>query len=233
VTRIRGVAVVVPARDEQDTVAHCMRGIERSVQRLPRDVVASVTVVLDRCTDGTSAVVAAEFSGRPDRVAWPLSMCVGTGVGAVRHVGIQDALVRMRLPAEEVWVLNTDADSVVPPDWAVRHLHQAATGAVAVAGTVELAGPGADLHVACEPPCGGDRHGHVYGANLGVRADAYLAVGGFVPDGPGEDAALWRSLRAAGLPVVSPTSVRVRTSARLHGRATGGLADLLRARRGA
>jgi hypothetical protein len=73
----------------------------------------------------------------------------------------------------------------------------------------------------------------VYGANLGVRADAYLAVGGFPPVGAGEDAALWRALAAAGLPTASPTSVRVRTSGRLHGRARGGLADLLRARYGA
>src|SRR3954447_11495301 len=33
----------------------------------------------------------------------------------------------------------------------------------------------------------GTAHRHVYGANLGVRADAYLAVGGFPRDGAGED----------------------------------------------
>ena len=49
----------------------------------------------------------------------------GTGVGAVRDVGFRAAFGHLRLPTEEVWVLNTDADSVVPPDWAVRHLHHA------------------------------------------------------------------------------------------------------------
>jgi hypothetical protein len=48
-------------------------------------------------------------------------------------------------------------------------------------------------------------------------------------DGPGEDHGLWRRLQGAGHPVVQPTDVAVRTSARLHGRAAGGLADLLRA----
>lgn len=230
-TRITGVAVVVPARDEQETIALCLRGIEAALQQV--DVAAVVAVVLDRCTDGTAELVAAAFAGRPDRVAIPLATCAGTGVGAVRDVGIRAALAGLRLPAEEVWVLNTDADSVVPPDWALRHLRLAEDGSVAVAGTVDLAGPGPDLHLACEPACDGDRHAHVYGANLGVRADAYLAAGGFDPDGPGEDAGLWDALRAAGLPVVAPTAARVRTSARRHGRATGGLADLLRARHGA
>jgi LmbE family N-acetylglucosaminyl deacetylase len=73
----------------------------------------------------------------------------------------------------------------------------------------------------------GAEHRHVYGANLGVRADAYLAVGGFPADGAGEDHGLWERLRAAGYPLVSPASPRVTTSARLHGRAEGGLADLL------
>ena len=74
----------------------------------------------------------------------------------------------------------------------------------------------------------GDTHRHVYGANLGVRADAYLDVGGFPPDGAGEDHGLWGRLRAAGYTLAQPVGVRVRTSARLHGRADGGLAGLLR-----
>jgi hypothetical protein len=73
----------------------------------------------------------------------------------------------------------------------------------------------------------GERHINVYGANLGVRADAYLTVGGFPIDGVGEDHLLWEHLREAGLPTEQPVAVRVTTSARLHGRATGGLADLL------
>jgi hypothetical protein len=33
----------------------------------------------------------------------------------------------------------------------------------------------------------GATHGHVYGANLGVRADAYLRGGGFLAFGHGEE----------------------------------------------
>jgi hypothetical protein len=68
----------------------------------------------------------------------------------------------------------------------------------------------------------------VYAANLGVRADAWLAAGGFPHVPIGEEHALLTLLRAQGRPVTSSTTIRVRTSARLHGRAHGGLADLLR-----
>jgi hypothetical protein len=74
----------------------------------------------------------------------------------------------------------------------------------------------------------GDTHRHVYGAILGVPADAYLAVGGFPVHGPGEDHGLCRRLRAAGYTLAQPVGIRVRTSARLHGRADDGLAGLLR-----
>ena len=77
--------------------------------------------------------------------------------------------------------------------------------------------------------CTACTHHHVYGANLGVRADAYLRVGGFPADGSGEDHGLWQRLAAAGYTLVQPVGIRVRTSARLRGRADGGLAGLLRA----
>jgi hypothetical protein len=70
-------------------------------------------------------------------------------------------------------------------------------------------------------------HGHAYAANLGVRADAFLQVGGYPGVIAGEEHALLARLRHAGHRVLSPTDVRARTSARTTGRARGGLADLL------
>ena len=73
----------------------------------------------------------------------------------------------------------------------------------------------------------GDDHARVYGANLGVRADAYMAVGGFRARGTGEDVDLVRRLGSSNFRVVHDPDVWVSTSARLEGRANGGLADLL------
>jgi cellulose synthase/poly-beta-1,6-N-acetylglucosamine synthase-like glycosyltransferase len=70
--------------------------------------------------------------------------------------------------------------------------------------------------------------GNVFGANLGVRADAYTSVGGFRPLHTGEDHDLWHRLGSAGYRLCFAADALVTTSSRLRGRATGGLADLLR-----
>ena len=70
-------------------------------------------------------------------------------------------------------------------------------------------------------------HGHVHGANLGVRADAYLAVGGFAPLAVHEDVGLVARLRDAGHPWVATDRCRVRTSGRTESRVDGGFATFL------
>lgn len=74
---------------------------------------------------------------------------------------------------------------------------------------------------------GRDSHTHVHAANLGVRASAYLAVGGFSELQVAEDHALWNELRRRRFHCVSPLDVRVSTSARLRARAPGGFGDTL------
>jgi len=71
-------------------------------------------------------------------------------------------------------------------------------------------------------------HDHVHGANLGIRASAYLAAGGFAAVRCREDHDLLRALQAMGRPVVRTWAEPVVTSARTHGRAPGGFADFLR-----
>ena len=71
---------------------------------------------------------------------------------------------------------------------------------------------------------GGDDHPHVHGANLGVRSDAYRAVGGWSAIASGEDHALWNAVRRAGYPTLSTRSIHVVTSGRRVGRAPDGFA---------
>jgi hypothetical protein len=143
-------------------------------------------------------------------------------------------------PADTTWIFSTDADTVVPRRWVVDVIRAATwSQACAVVGLAEL-----DRFRGSRPAESAyagiiDRglvrgagslhqHDHVYGANLAVRADAYDEVGGFPHIPHGEDRELIASLGRHGLPVLRTRDVIVTTSGRLHGRAPGGLADLLR-----
>lgn len=67
------------------------------------------------------------------------------------------------------------------------------------------------------------------GANLGIRADAYHAPGGWQPLATGEDAELARRATQAGyLRITRTASHPVMTSARQSGRAPRGFSHYLR-----
>ena len=125
----------------------------------------------------------------------------------------------------EVWLANTDADSVVPAFWLFAQLDLAARCVTAVAGTVDLDADEAlrerfATHYDVSPD---GTHRHVHGANMGVRGDVYLRAGGWRPMHSGEDHDLWARLGPVATRV-SSTTITVRTSARLIGRAPGGFA---------
>ncbi|TDQ00735.1 glycosyltransferase [Labedaea rhizosphaerae] len=225
---VAAVGVVVPARDERPRIGACLRSVTRALRSSALRGV--VCVVPDRCADDTEALVRNEF---------PDVLVVGNDLplrlGEVRALGMRAVLADLgAVDPAAVWLLNTDADSVVGTDWVTGHVAHADAGLDAVAGLVRLTGTGhlrpATLRRYREQVAAGIRpldHDHVYGANLGVRASAYLSVGGYAPLDTGEDRDLWRRLAAAGRRVAQPTDPVVRTSARLDGRAVGGLASLL------
>ncbi len=230
-TPIVAVGVVVPARDEEDRIGGCVASIRRALAAVP--VASAVCVVLDRCTDATAARAAAAHRG-PGSLDLLAHHAPGT-VGALRNRGVDRLLRRLdAYPPSGVWLLSTDADTTVDPGWVADHLRHAADGAHAVAGLADL--DDADgLTPAARRAYGrilgdgtrGDGHTHVYGANLGIRADTFRSVGGFPHVRHGEDHGLVARVRAGGFRVVTALDGRVRTSARTRGRADGGLADLL------
>jgi hypothetical protein len=135
-------------------------------------------------------------------------------------------------PARELWLASTDADSAVPADWLTAMVAAAARGVHLVLGTV-LPGPDLSPAVRARWLAGHhlrDGHPHVHGANLGIRADAYLALGGWLPLVTGEDADLARRAAAAGwLAICRTAGIPVVTSARRAARAPRGFSSYLRA----
>jgi glycosyltransferase involved in cell wall biosynthesis len=225
---IRDVAVIVPAANEEDRIARCLASIEAAARHLTRrapGIRVSVIVTLDSCHDAT-AVICAMFPGVTTVTI------TSQNVGAARQAGTRAALSRRVGPARELWLASTDADSAVPARWLTAMVAAADSGAGLVLGTVL---PGPDLSPAVRAQWLAqhdlrDGHPHVHGANLGIRADAYLALGGWRPLVTGEDADLARRAAVAGGLTISRTAaIPVITSTRRAGRAPRGFSSYLRA----
>jgi hypothetical protein len=122
---------------------------------------------------------------------------------------------------------------VVPPGWLRRQLEYANAGWDVVLGTVTVTdwdGHPPHVPVAFEEryAFGSGPHPHVHGANLGIRASAYLATGGFRPLRTAEDHAMLAAATQAGCPVVHAGDIPVETSGRRLARAPRGFSNLLR-----
>lgn len=223
---IRHVAVVVPAHNEGRRINAALDALDTARRAVAPAITCSITVVADACRDATEARARLRLCDPPDLV-------VTTDlrrVGAARRIGVEASLAASGLDPAEVWLASTDADSLVPATWIERQLAHARSGATAVAGVVELlADDDTDAqlrrrftdHYRINPD---GSHPHVHAANLGLRADAYRAVGGWRGLASGEDHDLWHRLLAQGWMARSVADVVVATSARRRGRAPSGFA---------
>lgn len=227
---IQQLVVVVPARDEEKTIARCLDALEAAVAQLRRvrgtDCPGvTIVVVLDRCVDATREIVV-----RRPTVETVVSSA-GT-VGAARALGIETALAAAVARRENIWIANTDADSAVPTDWLCVQLDAAEAGHGVLLGAVRPDMDGLDAehlaHYLARHPLR-ELHRNVHGANLGLRADHYVAAGGFTAVATGEDVRLVAEIEKLRVSVVSSARAAVLTSSRLHGRAPDGYAAVLRA----
>lgn len=223
------VGVVIPAQNEEATIQKCILSVLASCDATERCGPAWIVIVADQCTDRTVELArqALGFRGQ-------VLNCAAGSPGTARRLGAAAAMQHFKhLSPEQVWLANTDADTHVPLNWIATHLEHADANAGAVAGIVELdtVGLRSDVHELYRTTYTLDSdgtHPHVHGANLGVRGDAYLDVGGWSDVSVSEDHCLWGRLMGRGWPVRSPAASVVLTSGRLHGRAKGGFADTLR-----
>lgn len=221
------VAVVIPARDEEELLPACLDSVAQAVSVLRgvhTDVECRVIVVLDSCQDASGEVVA--------RHAGVTAVPVQAGcVGAARAAGVESAAAwANRLPRGPLWVVNTDADSIVPPAWLLHQVGFASAGHDLVVGTVrpvpgDLTADEMDRWWARHTLA--DGHDHVHGANLGFSLSAYRSVGGFRPIPVHEDVELVTALRRAGCSWVAPGGPPVTTSGRSTSRAPDGFAAYL------
>lgn len=224
---IEALAVVVPVHDEEELLGDCLASVAGALAQVRGrrpEVRATGWVVLDACTDGSDAVARASGLG--------LVRLDTRSVGAARAAGVAAALAALGpVPPERVWTAHTDADSVVPPHWLVHQLELADAGADVAVGTVrpdfrDL--DDAQVEAWWRRYTPGVANGHVHGANLGIRASALAAAGGFAPVAEHEDVRLVEAARRRGASLVATDAAWVRTSGRQRGRTPGGYARYLR-----
>lgn len=234
---IERIDVVVPARNEEKLLGACLESVLVAADALPGRIRTRVAVVLDDCTDG-SLGVARSFGSRVRIVQASFA-----NVGRARAAGVEE-LLDSSVARRRHWIASTDADSVVPRTWLRQHRKAADAGALLALGNVLPRATDLDeavLQAWREAHRQPERH--VYGANLGVRVDAYLLAGGFPPLSSGEDEALVTAVEALDpglLPVLGVVGeappplvldldgAPVDTSGRTDGRTTGGFAGFLR-----
>ncbi len=244
------VSVVVPARNEARRLPTLLAALaaQRDADGRPfADGTVEALVLVNNSTDGSAAVARALAPSWVHVAEVALAPDVAH-VGTARQALMDAACARLwEAGAPDGVICSTDADTAPAPDWLAATLDEI-DGVDAVGGRALLLpderaalGPGVrrlalleiayrravdDLRqlYAPEPWDPTPRHHHHFGASLAVRADAYAAVGGLPARPMHEDIALVHALWADGRRVRHSARVRVWTSARAVGRASGGLA---------
>ncbi len=169
------VSVVVPARNEEDFLPHCLIALSRQTHK------EFELIVVDSASTDHTYQVARSFEARVVRLDEP-------GVGLARQAGFDVATGDI--------VVSTDADAIPSPDWLERIVTPFDDPQVAgVFGTIELTGGRVWPHIAhtffkwfqainmlIKRPL-------FCGPNFAVRRRAFIDVGGFMVDGEYPDEA--------------------------------------------
>ena len=224
------ICVLVPARNEEKLLSRCLQSIRRARARVSLPMTTDIVVIDDGSTDSTFSIAKKSLAGSG------VVLRTNAGiVGAVRRAGAAIALSRYSGPSHRCWLANTDADCIVPATWLIDQLRLASEGVEAIAGTVSV-----DSFAEHDGTVEGrfrlsytihedGSHPHVHGANLGVRADAYLRAGEWNALETAEDHDLWGRLRNMSAARLSTAGIEVITSGRRQGRAPSGFAGALAA----
>jgi hypothetical protein len=244
--------IAIPAKDEIELLPLCLDAFAR--QRDMAFEQFAVVVSCNNCVDGTAECARLLAPRLPfhlvvDEIVLPAEIA---HAGGARRRAMDAAL---DLAREDGAILTSDADGVADEDW-VAAMAEALAGADVVAGRVdtnwdelsrfpadvlevgalewEYQGLSAELEARLDPDPANPwpRHNQTCGANAAIRAEWYRRIGGLRVIRTGEDAAMFDSVfRLDGI-VRNAMRPHVTVSARLAGRAQGGMADALSLRHG-
>ena len=127
------IGIVVPAQNEEASIEPCIQSIRRSCETAQlRDY--WIVIVADSCTDDTLPRASRAVAGVGEVLE-----CDAKSAGSARRLGVDAALAHFNgKELGQIWLANTDADTLVPHDWITVQLKLADAGIAAVAGIVKL-----------------------------------------------------------------------------------------------
>jgi Glycosyl transferase family 2 len=245
--------VCVPARNEAERIPGLLRALHGQTWLGANTGALQTVLVLNNCIDGTASVVR-EIARELPR----LSLHVRSAEFAPKyaHVGSARRLamdLAFALAPKKSLLLTTDADAVPYPNWIEANVKAILAGADLVGGHIvgdkceeALLGAGfvrratrhlyyaelVDRLTSLVNPISYDpwpRHSDHTGASLAVRSEVYGTVGGMPALPFREDLAFVERVCRAGYHLRHSLDVKVTVSARLDGRAAGGMSDCLKA----
>lgn len=244
------VTIAVPVRDEAMRIGRLLTALAHAAQECALPV--SALLLANDCIDDSVAV--ARGFAHPAlrvRIRQTRSPAGLSSAGRARRAAMDMAACPGAL------LMTTDADATPGPGWIAAALEAVAAGADLVCGAITAEAPhvlatrsGARItsaevahaalqhevrhgldQIAGRQPLGGARpHYMESGASMAIRADSYLAIGGLPARDHSEDRALVHLAEQKGLGIVYAPDMTARVSARLEGRAEGGMAACLRHR---
>ena len=222
---ISHICILIPAYDEEKLLPRCLDSILEAARFIPPSVSIDIILCVDSSSDNTSAI-GQQIIGKGGVVV----EIKKKNVGVARQFAAMEALKRYPGPLESCWFANTDADCEVPVNWLDTQLFWANQGIDAIAGVVKV--DSYSDHEVQVPELFEKQyiihkdgtHPHVHGANLGIRADAWHAIGGWRSLTTAEDHDLWNRLNVLNSATVSLSELFVITSGRKEGRAPHGFA---------
>jgi hypothetical protein len=246
--------VAIPARNEEKHLPSLIRALGDQTWLAVRGRRLHIVLVLNNCDDASAKVAAREAAYHPnlflDLIEVDFS-AEDAHVGSARRLAMERAWQISSDPMRCV-LLTTDADSAPTSTWIEANLRATQAGADIVGGRIigdeaEEASLGAgflrrasqqsryaeltDRLATLIDPLPYDpwpRHSDHTGASLAVRANVYAAVGGMPALPFREDLAFVSRARGSGYRLRHSLDVRVKVSARLDGRALGGMADCIK-----
>jgi glycosyltransferase involved in cell wall biosynthesis len=247
------IVVAIPAKNETELLPRCLKAIAGQTGVVMSDV--TVVASCNNCTDDTAGrartlAAVMPFTLHVEEIVLPAN--IAHAGGARRHA--MDAAAARCKP--DGVILTTDADGVPDPNW-IASFHEAfQTGVAAVAGRVstdweelqrfpadvldigarewDYQGQSAALEALCDPQPHDPwpRHNQTCGANAAIAKPWYEKIGGLPVLRTGEDGAMFSEVWGLDGRVRHDMRPHVTVSARLVGRAQGGMADALSSRHG-